>query len=73
VCSHYLTLYTGNLATWEAPLARFAQDARVATGVGIVSSFFGFGRVELTYSRIHRKAQQDQITRGQFGIGMVFN
>jgi hypothetical protein len=68
-----MTLYTGNLATWESPLARFAQDARVATGVGIVSSFFGFGRVELTYSRIHRKAQQDQITRGQFGIGMVFN
>ena len=70
--AYHTIIHIGNLANWGSPLARFGRDARVATGVGLVSTFFGIGRIELTYSTIHRQALQDQTARGQFGIGMLF-
>ncbi|KAG5175848.1 sorting and assembly machinery component 50 [Tribonema minus] len=62
----------GNLTTWQTPLDRMHRDARAAVGVGIVSSLFGMGRVEATWSHVLRKAPHDQTRRAQFGMGLVF-
>mmetsp|Transcript_11945 Transcript_11945/g.20313 ORF Transcript_11945/g.20313 Transcript_11945/m.20313 type:complete len:458 (+) Transcript_11945:92-1465(+) len=61
----------GTLETWGTPLPAMARRARVSAGVGLVLPTV-FGRIEIDYSWILKKLQNDKTRNFQIGIGIQY-